>query len=264
MKTSVCCGIENIGRLESLGIDMIELSAAWISQLDDTGFQRLKRDLRDSSVGFCVCNCLMHNNVVPLFLDADFKSTKTYLAGLFSRLGELNLKYAVFGSGNYRKIPESIRISGKSSPDSPDQRMMEFLVLLTDIARIYNITIVIEPLNHNETNTILTSTEATGYIDAISRNNLQLLIDLYHFDLEKEDFGNIIKYKNHIKHVHISKPVTRSCPKTGDGYDYNGFFSALKKSGYDGIISIESALPDFIKDISEARMLIENSIRRLK
>jgi sugar phosphate isomerase/epimerase len=96
------------------------------------------------------------------------------------------------------------------------------------------------------------------YIEALKNDNIKLLIDLYHFDLESEDFNNIIKYKHYIKHVHIAKPVLRCCPKQNDGYDYFNFLNMLRASGYNGIISIEASINDFVKDIYDSKKLIES------
>jgi len=263
MKTGVCCGIENIKTLENLGIGEIELSASWISQLDDEDFQRIKNSLDNSRVGSHVCNALMHKDVVPLFADTDFESTSSYLNKLMPRLAMLDVKYVVFGSGNYRKIPENIVSSEISHSGYVFKRISEFLMLLSDIAVKFNITIVIEPLNHNETNVILTSSEAMEYINALKRDNIALLIDLYHFDLENESFENIVKFKNHIKHIHIARPVKRTCPSSIDDYEYREFFDAVKKAQYSGIISIEASTVDFAKDISNAQILFESFYREI-
>lgn len=254
MVTGCCCGIEQIEKLERLGIYEIELSAGWIYQLDELEFQNLKKVLNNTKVKAHVCNCLMASANTSLFKDEQLKETKCYLNKLIPRLSEIGVKYIVFGSGNYRFVPENI------SEITKKEKICAFLILLSSTSKKYGITVVIEPLNQKETNVFLTSVETMEYINYLKIDNIKLLIDLYHFDLENEDFNNIIKFKDYIKHVHIARPVERCCPKLNDGYDYNKFLNALQIAEYNGIVSIESNIKDFEKDISDAKALIESNL----
>jgi sugar phosphate isomerase/epimerase len=75
------------------------------------------------------------------------------------------------------------------------------------------------------------------------------MADFYHMGTEKEDPAIIVEAKDHLRHFHIANPNKRVVPLEGDGYDYSGYFAAMKKIGYHGTISLEApGTKDFAAD----------------
>lgn len=254
MKIGCCSDIKNIKTLEKLGINYIEIAAAWISALDDNDFEALIKTIENSPVKVEVCNIIIRGGLTPLFSDEGLKDAQAYLSELMPRISKIGAKMIVFGSGWYRNAPQGVTVDDKK------QRVAAFLRLLAQEAEKYGITVLIEPLNQKETNVLITTTEAVEYIEQLGIDNLKLLVDLYHFDLENEDFSNISKFKDYIKHVHVAAPKSRIAPKIGDGYDYGNFINVLKSIGYDGLISIEANAKDFETEIGASKLLIESLI----
>jgi sugar phosphate isomerase/epimerase len=113
------------------------------------------------------------------------------------------------------------------------------------------VTIVIEPLNRSETNLINSLEEGAAIVEAVGHPNVQLLCDIYHMMREDEPASEIVKYGRYIRHCHIAEREERTSPGT-KGDDFRPYFSALKKIGYKGCISIECRWQDFNNEIKPA------------
>ena len=101
-----------------------------------------------------------------------------------------------------------------------------------------------EPLNQKETNILTTSGECFRLVEAVNHPNLQLLVDLYHFDLEGESLSALEGYRGRLGHCHIaSAQNSRLVPQPWDGQDYLPFFQALAAMGYEGRLSLEGRHP---------------------
>jgi sugar phosphate isomerase/epimerase len=96
---------------------------------------------------------------------------------------------------------------------------------------------------------------------AVNSPAVGLLADLYHILKEKEPLGDIAAVKE-LKHTHVAVLEGRAFPTAADP-DVAAFFSALKKAGYSGTMSIEGNTKDIEKDAAAAlkvlRTLAESS-----
>ncbi|MBR6748518.1 MAG: sugar phosphate isomerase/epimerase [Clostridia bacterium] len=236
MKLGFCTSIDNLELVEKAGIDYMESSVGAVAGWTDEETKENLKKLANSPVKFESCNSLIGG--FSLYEDADWSKTDAYFARVLPRLAEVGMKTLVFGSGGYRRIIDGV------TPEAAHERILQFLDRLSGKIKPYGITIVIEPLNTNECNILTSSKEAEGYVRELNLPNIQLLVDYYHFLLESERLTVIDDYKGILKHTHIANPVKRFTPAPFDGVDYVGWFRALKKIGYDGLIVAEPRRPD--------------------
>lgn len=101
-----------------------------------------------------------------------------------------------------------------------------------------DVNIFIEPLNRYETNLINTIAEAMEVIKETGLDNLGLLVDTFHMNIEETNMAeSILTAGPFIKHVHVADS-NRWVP--GHGHlDFKQILSALRKIRYDGFISAE-------------------------
>lgn len=97
-------------------------------------------------------------------------------------------------------------------------------------------------------------------MEAVNHPNLQLLVDLYHFDLEGESLSALEGYRGRLGHCHIaSAQNSRLVPQPWDGQDYLPFFRALAAMGYEGRLSLEGdtrgGLPQIRSSLAYLRQL---------
>jgi len=76
-------------------------------------------------------------------------------------------------------------------------------------------------------------------VNAVNDPNIQLMIDYYHFEVEKEDPSDILKVKDHLRHLHMANPNGRVMPLKWEEYNYGPFFAVLRQIHYDRLISLE-------------------------
>jgi len=117
--------------------------------------------------------------------------------------------------------------------------LAEALHILDEHAASLGVKLIYEPLNRYETNLINRLDDAAAFIESNTFNNVQLLADLFHMNIEEADpAASIQKYIQHIGHIHFAdsnrKPV---------GYGHTQMESianALTAAGYDGYVSAEA------------------------
>jgi len=98
--------------------------------------------------------------------------------------------------------------------------------------------LLLEPLNRYETSIINSLGEAMSIIEKVGAENLGILADSFHINLEERDIeGSIISAGKRVWHIHLSDS-NRHYPGAGH-FDFNSLFQALEKIGYEGYISGE-------------------------
>jgi len=106
--------------------------------------------------------------------------------------------------------------------------------------------ISVEPLNRFECYFLNTAAQAADLVRRVGAPNLGYLYDTFHFNIEEDSITAVIPQTiGQINHVHISEN-NRGVPGAGH-IDFPAVFKALKSSGYDNWMTIESfgsALPD--------------------
>ena len=112
------------------------------------------------------------------------------------------------------------------------------------------IRLAIEPLNRFETDLINTTEQALQLLELIGADNVGLLIDTFHMNIEEKSLGNAVRLAgSKVFHVQVSEN-DRGTPGSGH-VPWAEFFAALQDINYDGQIVVESFLPS-VKEIARA------------
>ncbi len=137
--------------------------------------------------------------------------------------------------------------SGEGPTEEEKQRAAEVHRAAADYAAGAGIVFAVEPLNRFECYFLNTVDDTASYARMVDRPNFFIMYDAFHANIEEKDpVGCITRNMDMIKHVHTSEN-DRGAPGKGHN-DWKGIFSALKKGGYDGWLTIEAfgrLLPDF-------------------
>jgi D-psicose/D-tagatose/L-ribulose 3-epimerase len=97
-------------------------------------------------------------------------------------------------------------------------------------------------LNRFETDLVNTIEQAVDLCDRIGRNNVGLLVDTFHMNIEEKNIGEaLIAAGPRVFHVQVSEN-DRGTPGSGH-VPWDDVFDALDRIGYTGSIVIESFLP---------------------
>lgn len=133
---------------------------------------------------------------------------------------------------------------GEVSKEQALEWLAEALVIAGKTAAKYNVPFIYEPLNRYETNLINHLTDGADFIEAHSLENIVLLADLFHMNIEETDLAVSIRAAGkHVGHVHYADSNRRAM---GFGHtDPKPIIAALKDINYTGHLSAEIfPLPD--------------------
>ncbi len=237
---------------QQAGYDYGELRLRSLAELSDEDFDVVRRIVGEASIEVLSYNIFVPSTIPVTGPHVSVKDVDDYLKRSLTRAHQLGGRCVVFGSSGARNVPEGFDIHRARG------QIDEFLKRCEEHAGPREITITIEPLNRKESNIINTVAEALEIAERLNLPHIKVLADCYHMFLEKESFDIIQKAKDWLAHVHISDG-DRYFPghSPGGGMDFSAFFDALKKSGYDGLISTEAKFDDF-----ESEAAVSNAFTR--
>ena len=140
-------------------------------------------------------------------------------------------------------------IHGPIPPDADRERAMDWL--LAGLARVsrrageLGVRIVIEPINRYESNWLNTVGEVMDLIRRLGVDNVGVLPDTFHMNIEERDIGAAIEEaRPRLWHVHVADS-NRRAPGAGH-IDFRGIVSRLRAIGYGATVSAEILpLPSF-------------------
>jgi sugar phosphate isomerase/epimerase len=133
---------------------------------------------------------------------------------------------------------------GDVSKDQALAWLAESLTIAGARAARHQVPFIYEPLNRYETNLINHLAEGARYLEAHKLENIVLLADLFHMNIEEIDLAAaIIDAGKHTGHVHYADSNRQAM---GSGHtDPAPIIAALKQVGYTGYLSAEVfPLPD--------------------
>ena len=119
---------------------------------------------------------------------------------------------------------------------------VESLRNVGEYAATKGVGLAIEPLNRFETDLINTIDQALDLCRAINLENVGLLLDTFHMNIEEKSIGDAIRRAgNFVRHIQVSEN-DRGTPGSGQVH-WEEFYIALSDIDYTGWIVIESFLP---------------------
>lgn len=127
---------------------------------------------------------------------------------------------------------------------------------LTKVSEDYGIQLLIEPLNRYSTPFCSTLDDSLFIIE--NCNELKVLLDTFHMNIEEDSFRNAIyKSKNFIEHLHFADN-NRKMPGFGH-INFEEILLALKEISYSKTISYEPTVLDvnYIDDLKFGKKYIE-------
>jgi D-psicose/D-tagatose/L-ribulose 3-epimerase len=130
------------------------------------------------------------------------------------------------------------------------QRAADSLRETAGYAAERGIRLALEPLNRFETDLINTTKQALELVGLIGADNVGLLIDTFHMNIEEKSLGEAVKLAGpRVFHVQVSEN-DRGTPGSGH-VPWADFFEALSDINYRGQLVVESFLPT-VKEIARA------------
>ena len=164
----------------------------------------------------------------------------------------------VFGS------PLQRGTTGGSSRADATERYVEGLAAVAPHAEQRGVRILVEPLPSNQTDVVLSLSEAASIVERIGSPAIRTMFDT-HNAVEESDAHDVLveRYFDLICHVHVNETDGGHCG-TGD-YNFIPVLSTLKKLDYKGWISLEAFdfAPGAERIAAESLRYLEGLIERI-
>lgn len=230
-------GLCALPMLEQAGYEYAEISITKLTQLEDAAFEDALALARGAALPILAGNSLFPGEI-PLYDSGE--QALAWLERAAQRCAQLGMRIMVFGSGKARALPEGV---------TREQAFDALAALLQKAAPIVSakgITLVIEPLNHEETNMLCTVHESAELVRAVNDPAVRLLVDYFHFCREGDQL--FLQDIPLLAHAHCAEPHKRACHADIDA-PMRAFLATLCGNGYAGGLSVECNTPFVMEDV---------------
>src|SRR5579859_4533937 len=233
VRIGYCGPLKDIDAVKTAGFDYMEVRTSEIAALSDADYEKAAAKFKEAGLPVLAANLFIPASIKVTGPNIDRDRQMEYVRLALDRVSRLGVRLVVFGSGGARQVPEGF------SKQEAFEQLVDFGKRIAPEARSRNITIAIEPLRQQESNIINNTADELAWVNAVNDPNIQLMIDFYHFSVEKQDPSEILRVQNHLRHLHMANPNGRVMPLKWDEYNYGPFFAVLRQIHYDGLISLE-------------------------
>jgi len=217
-------------KARELGFDAVEIFAAGADAIDKVGL----RDLLDSNrLSLSALGTGAGYVLKKLSLTSNNQKVRTeaveFIKKFVEPAGEFNCS-VIIGS-----------MQGHIAEGTDRQKALGWLQdALRQLSRFAgkSVSILLEPLNHNETNVLNKIEDAANLIESLEVDNVRLLLDLYHTDIEENSIAETIRrFSQYIGYIHLADS-NRKAAGFGE-IDFVPIAAALDDTGYEGYLSAE-------------------------
>lgn len=161
------------------------------------------------------------------------EKTWAYFHKLIDFCGDMHGPIMVFGSPKQRN-------AAGISVEEATRNFAEGLVKMADHAKKRGVTILIESLDHTQTDVVNTMEQAAGIIRAINHSAIRTMFDFHNTVDEKKSFSElIIDHFTDIRHVHVQEMDGQYLGAGTGRRDFKEAFQTLKSLRYSGWVSVE-------------------------
>ncbi len=258
LDVGVCTGYENGAVALASGCTFLEEGVGKILLPDkpDEDFERQLKALEAANApGIRSFIYFLPGHLKAVGPDANHDGIISYASKAFARAPRTGARYVVFGSGGSRRVPDGF------SHDDAMKQAIELCSRLAPEAAKHNVILGVEQLNRGETNFLNTLAQTAEVVEAVKHRNFRMVCDIYHALKENESPNEILKFGKYIVHCHIAEKEKRTPPGVM-GDDFTPWFRALKKTDYQGGMSLECNWTDFEKEIGPSVRIIKEQWRR--
>lgn len=223
-----------VEKVKKLGFDVLEVSAAGLVDLPDEKCIALKEEAARCGITLSACIGLPKDKDVSSKNEATRRAGIDFMKRIFDKM----------------KICEIDRIGGIiyaywpcdwSEPvEKQEVRRIavESVRELADYAKPLGISMNLEVVNRFEHFLMNTSKEAVAFVKDVGRDNVYVMLDSFHMNIEENSFGDAIRYAGKLLgHFHIGE-ANRKVPGSGR-LPWQEMADALNEIGYDGFVVME-------------------------
>ncbi len=235
MHFGICGGPDRAGAAARAGYDFLEstVGALLKPRESEEAFAEALATHRAAPLPCPVVNCFVPGDLKITGPEVERQALTDYVTVACERAKQAGVETIVFGSGGARRIPEEFDRAEAQA------QLVAFGRMVGPVAQANGVTIAVEPLNKNACNVLTTVGESAAYVREVDHPAVRLLVDAYHWGVDQDSAEDIAANGSLLVHTHIATIEHRRVPGA-EACDFEPFFAALKRGGYDGRVSIEA------------------------
>jgi D-psicose/D-tagatose/L-ribulose 3-epimerase len=236
--------LDLIDRVRSFGFDLIEIC---IEDPETIDVASIRDRTKQAGVGVTICGAFGPTRDMSSEDGAIQKSALAYLERCIDYAAALG---SPFVSGPMYAAVGNTRLLDPGARAAQWERAVGNLRRAAAYARERSVKLAVEPLNRFETDLVNTVDQGLRLVDEIGADNVGLLLDTFHMNIEEKDLPAAIRRAaGRIIELHACSN-DRGTPGE-DHQPWPEIVAALRDARYDGPVVIEAFTPE-IKEIARA------------
>jgi D-psicose/D-tagatose/L-ribulose 3-epimerase len=227
-------------KVAGLGFDILEISCASLPELGDSALKTLRQAADDAGVRLTGGYGPRQQENLASPDRAVVQNGFAFWDRTLDALEALGITLVGGGLYSYWPVDFGKLTGGQSFDKAADrQRSVESMKKLADMAAARHITLGMEVLNRFEGYLINTAQEAVDYVKAVGKDNVKVMLDTFHMNIEEDSITGAIRTAGkYLGHFHIGE-ANRRPPYAGGRIDWQAIAAALHEIGYDGAVVME-------------------------
>jgi len=226
-----------IGKVKSLGFDILEVNAGTVTRMDRTERERLMKAADEAGIELTYCIGLSHDFDVASENEAIRARGVAFLKDMACAVAGMGHK--TIGGIIYGSWPGKLATGDdkRAAVDRSVASMREAVKVAEDRGIYFHVEVV----NRFEQYVMNTAAEAVEYVERVGSDHCRILLDTFHLNIEEDSIHEaIVTAGSRLGHFHIGE-TNRRAPGRGR-MPWNEIFRALKEIGYRGAITMEPFL----------------------
>jgi D-psicose/D-tagatose/L-ribulose 3-epimerase len=227
--------LKYITKVAKLGFDILEISCASLAEMKTAQIEDMRRAAGDAGIVLTGGYGPAPGENIASPDPAVVRNCFDFWKKTFDVLARLNI--TLVGGGLYSYWPVEF---GKPFNKAEDlKRSVEGMNKLAEIAAAHGITLGMESLNRFEGYLINTAEEALAYVKAVGADNVKVMLDTFHMNIEEDSLTEAIRSAgSYLGHFHIGE-CNRRPPRKESRIDWPGIALALHDIKYSGAVVME-------------------------
>lgn len=223
-----------IEKVAKLGFDILEIACTPIINYSEQEMKELRSCAEANGIILTAGHGPSPEHNIASSDKSVVDNALNFYKKLFNNLEKLGIN--TIGGGIYSYWP--VDYSKNIDKEGDRMRSIEGIRKMSDIAKDHGITLMLEALNRFEGYIINTAEEGIKFINEVGRDNVKLMLDTFHMNIEEDSIGGAIRNaKGLLGHFHIGE-CNRRVPGKGRMPWYE-IAEALRDINYTGAVVME-------------------------
>lgn len=223
-----------ISKVKKLGFDILEISGGGLADLEDAKVVALREEAKRCGITLTACIGLPAQYDVSSEDESVRQNGIVYMKRLIDKCELADIHQ--IGGIIYAYWP--VDYSKPVHKEAVREISIRSVRELADYAKPKAVSLMLEVVNRFEQFLVNDAAEATQFVKDIGRDNVKVMLDSFHMNIEEDSFYDaIVSTGEYLGHYHVGEPNRKVPGKGRIPWDEIG--RALRDIGYNGAVVME-------------------------